>query len=104
MNNQDCYKVTHTWKSGRVSHDCFSVSDGLIVASIIKQTSPMGEMEVTQFLDEYKDFGGVKRASVTRLQRMGSEVRTTITSFEWDTVKPEDVEPPADIKALLKKG
>ncbi len=104
MNNQDCYKVTHTWKSGRVSHDCFSVSDGLIVASIIKQTSPMGEMEVTQFLDEYKDFGGVKRASVTRLQLMGSEVRTTITAFEWDTVKPEEMEPPADIKALLKKG
>jgi hypothetical protein len=104
MNSQDCYKVTHTWKSGRTSHDCFSVTSGLIVASIQKQTGPMGEMEVTQFLDDYKDFGGVKRASVTRLQLMGSEVRTTMTSFEWDTVKPEDMEPPADIKALLKKG
>jgi hypothetical protein len=103
MNNQDCYKVTHTWKSGRVSHDCFAVSGGLIVASIQKQTSQMGEMEVTVLLDEYKDFGGVKRASVTRMQMMGTEMRTTINSFEWDTVKPEDMEPPADIKALLKK-
>ena len=103
MNNQDCYKVTHTWKSGRVSHDCFAVSSGLIVASIQKQTSQMGEMEVTQLLDEYKDFGGVKRASVSRVQMMGTEIRTTINSFEWDTVKPEDMEPPADIKALLKK-
>jgi hypothetical protein len=104
MNNQDCYKVKHTWKSGRVSQDCFSVSTGLIVASIMKQTSPMGEIEVTQLLDDYKDFGGVKRASVTRLSMMGAEIKTTVTSFEWDTVKPEDVEPPADIKALLKKG
>jgi hypothetical protein len=104
MNNEDCYKVKHTWKSGRVSHDCFSVSSGLIVASIVKQTSPMGEIEVTQLLDDYKDFGGVKRASVTRLQMMGSEIRTTVTAFEWDTVKPEELEPPADIKALLKKG
>ena len=103
MNNQDCFKVTHTWKSGRVSHDCFAVESGLIVASIQKQTSPMGEMEVTQLLDDYKDFGGVKRASVSRVSMMGTEIRTTINSFEWDTVKPEDMEPPADIKALLKK-
>ena len=104
MNNQECYLVKHTWKSGRISTDCFSVSSGLIVASIIKQTSPMGEIEVTQLLDDYKDFGGVKRASVTRLNMMGSEIKTTVTLFEWDTVKPEELEPPADIKALLKKG
>ena len=103
MNGQDCYKVTHTWKSGRVSHDCFAVSSGLIVASIQKQTSPMGEMEVTSFLEDYKDFAGVKRAAVSRVQMMGTEIKTTVTAFEWDTVKPEDMEPPADIKALLKK-
>lgn len=104
MNNSDCYKVKHTWKSGRVTHDCFSVSDGLIVASIVKQVSQMGEMEITQLLSDYKDFGGVKRASVTTLQMMGQEIKTTVTAWEWDTVKPEEMEPPADIKALLKKG
>lgn len=104
MNNADCYKVKHTWKSGRVTHDCFGVSDGLIVASIVKQTSQMGELEVTQLLSEYKDFGGVKRATVTTVQMMGQEIKTTVTAWEWDTVKPEEMEPPADIKALLKKG
>jgi hypothetical protein len=104
MNGADCYKVKHTWKSGRVSQDCFGVADGLIVASIVKQTSPMGEMEVTQLLSNYKDFGGVKRATVTSVQMMGQEIRTTVLSWEWDTVKPEELEPPADIKALLKKG
>jgi len=104
MNNSDCFKVKHTWKSGRITHDCFSVSDGLIVASIIKQTTQMGEMEVTQLLSEYKDLGGVKRATLTTLQMMGQEIKTTVTSWEWDTVKPEEMEPPADIKALLKKG
>ena len=104
MNNVDCYKVKHTWKSGRITHDCFSVADGLIVATMMKQTSPMGEIEVTQLLNEYKDFGGVKRASTTSFSMMGQDIKTTVTSWEWDTVKPEDVEPPADIKALLKKG
>ena len=104
MNNQECFKVKHTWKSGRTSQDCFSVSTGLIVASIIKQTSQMGEMEVTTFLGDYKDFGGIKRATTSTMQMMGQEIRTTVTSWEWDTVKPSDIEPPADIKALLKKG
>lgn len=103
MNSVDCYKVKHTWKSGRITHDCFSVTDGLIVASIVKQTTQMGEMEVTQLLSNYKDFGGIKRAGTTSLQMMGQEIRTTVVSWEWDTVKPEDMEPPADIKALLKK-
>ena len=104
MNNVECYKVRHTWKSGRTTQDCFSVDHGLIVASIVKQTSPMGDVEVTQLLSEYKDFGGIKRATVTSLQMMGQEIKTTVTSWEWDTVKPEEVEPPADIKALMKKG
>ena len=103
MNNQDCYKVRHTWKSGRTSHDCFSVSNGLIVATVVKQVSMMGELEVTTLLSEYKDFCGIKRASVTTMQMMGSEIKTTVTGWEWDNVKVEEMDPPADIKALLKK-
>lgn len=104
MNGQECYKVKHTWKSGRVTHDCFGVSDGLLVATMSKQVSAMGEMEVTQFYSNYKDMGGIKRATVMTGQMMGQELKTTLTSWEWDTVKPADLEPPADIKALLKKG
>jgi hypothetical protein len=103
MNSQECYKVRHTWKSGRTSHDCFSTKDGLIVATMVKQVSPMGEMDVTTLLSEYKDFGGIKRASVTTMQLMGSEIKTTVTAWEWDNVKESEMEPPADIKALLKK-
>lgn len=103
MNSQECYKVRHTWKSGRTSHDCFSAKDGLIVATMVKQVSPMGEMDVTTLLSDYKDFGGIKRASVTTMQLMGSEIKTTVTAWEWDNVKESEMEPPADIKALLKK-
>ena len=104
MNGKECYKVEHKWKSGRTTYDCFGVSDGLIVATTGKQTSAMGEIEVTQFFSEYKEMGGIKRATVMSGQMMGQELKTTLTSWEWDTVKPSDVEPPADIKALLKKG
>ncbi len=103
MNGRECYKVKHTWKSGRVTHDCFGVSDGLLVATIAKQTSAMGEMEVTTFHSEYKDFGGVKRATVMSASLMGAEMKTTVTSWEWDTVTDKDLELPADVKALIRK-
>jgi hypothetical protein len=97
--------VKHTWKSGRTTHDCFGISDGLLVATMSKQASAMGEMDVTQFYSEYKDMAGMKRATVMSGQMMGQELKTTLTSWEWDTVKPADTDPPADIKALLtKKG
>jgi hypothetical protein len=104
MNGTECYKVKHTWKSGRTTQDCFGVSDGLLVATTGKQMSAMGEIEVTQYFSEYKEIGGIKRATVLSGQMMGQELKTTLQSWEWDTVKPADVEPPADIKALLKKG
>jgi hypothetical protein len=103
INGTECYKVKHTWKSGRVTHDCFSTFDGLLVASIANQASAMGEAEVTTIHTAYKDFGGIMRASVVTTQMMGQEARTTITSWEWDVVDPKDVEPPADVKALIKK-
>jgi hypothetical protein len=103
MGGNECFKVKHTWKSGRVTHDCFATSDGLLVATTAKQTSAMGEMEVTTLHSEYKDFGGIKRPSVTTAQMMGQEMKTTILSWEWDTVEAKDLEPPADVKALIKK-
>jgi hypothetical protein len=103
MGGQECYKVKHTWKSGRTTTDCFSVSDGLLIATTQTQTSQMGEMEVTTLHSEYKDFGGIRRPTVTTAQMMGQEARTTILSWEWDAVDPAELELPADIKALIKK-
>jgi hypothetical protein len=103
INDTECYKVKHTWKSGRVTHDCFSTFDGLLVATIAKQASAMGEAEVTTIHSAYKDFGGIMRASVLTNHMMGQEAKTTITSWEWDVVDPKDVELPPDVKALIKK-
>jgi len=103
MNGTECYKVKHTWKSGRVTHDCFSVADGLLVATSARQVSAMGEMDVTTLHSEYKDFDGIKRPTVTTAQMMGLEAKTTLVSWVWDTVEAKDLEPPADVKALIKK-
>jgi hypothetical protein len=102
-NEQECYKVKHTWKSGRISHDCYSVANGLLISTTTTQPGPMGEVEVTQFHSEYKDFGGMKRPTVITSQMMGQQIKVTLTSWEWDTVDPTELALPAEIKALVVK-
>lgn len=99
----ECHKVKHTWKSGRTTSDCFSTKDGLIVASMMNQTGPMGEMEVTMLLSDYKDFGGIKRPTKATAEAMGQQQIITFTSFEWDNATDKDFEIPADVKPLIKK-
>lgn len=103
LNDTECYKVKHTWKSGRVTHDCFSVADGLIVWSQTKATSPMGEMEMITSFSAYKDFGGVKRATTTSTEQAGQQIIITLQSWEWDTVDAKEFVLPPDVKALVEK-
>ncbi|MEP7346717.1 MAG: hypothetical protein ABI877_15705 [Gemmatimonadaceae bacterium] len=100
---QECYKVKHTWKSGRVSFDCFSVADGLLIATQSKQTTPMGEIDMSATLGAYKDFGGFKRATTMTQEVMGQQQIFTISSWEWDNVDVKEMEVPAEIKAMLPK-
>ena len=98
-----CYKVRIVWKSGRESFDCYSTETGLLVAMVSKQESPMGTVEVTSLVDDYKQFGDVKLATRTRMQMMGQEQVMTITAVEFDAVPPSAFERPAAIQALVKQ-
>jgi hypothetical protein len=102
VNGVDCYKVKHTWKSGRVATDCYSVADGLLVSTTTKQATQMGEVETTQYVANYKEFGGVKRPTTITQEAMGQRMVLTITAWEWDNVDAKEVEPPAAVKALKK--
>jgi hypothetical protein len=103
LNNQDCFKVKHTWRSGRVSHDCFAVADGLIVWSQTRTPTQMGEIEVVTTFSAYKDFGGIKRATTTTVEQAGQQFVITLQGWEWDTVDPKEFELPPEIKALVEK-
>jgi hypothetical protein len=103
LNGQACYKVKITYNSGRESFDCYSSETGLIVGTIQTQESPMGAIEVTTLLDEWKEFGGFKTPTRLRLQMLGQEQLLTIDRLEFD--RPEDakaVEVPEQIRPLVK--
>jgi hypothetical protein len=103
LGGAECYKVKHTWKSGKTSFDCFSVADGMITWSQAKSVTPMGEVETTSTYAAYKDWGGIKRATTTTIDQMGQQIIITMQGFEWDNVDPKELELPAEIKALTEK-
>jgi hypothetical protein len=103
MNGEPCYKVKMAWKSGRETFDCYSVASGLLVASMGKQESPMGTVDVTNLISDYKDFGGQKIATRLTQQVMGNEQVLIINTVDYDVAEPATFEMPAAIKALVEK-
>jgi len=103
MNGEPCYKVKMVWKSGRETFDCYSVASGLLIASQGKQESPMGTIDVTNLISDYKDFGGQKVATRLTQQVMGNEQVLIINSVDYDVADPAVFEMPAAIKALVEK-
>ena len=103
MNGEPCYKVKMVWKSGRETFDCYSVASGLLIASTGKQESPMGTIEVTNLISDYKDFGGQKVATRLTQQVMGNEQVLIINTVDYDAADPAAFEMPAAIKALVEK-
>lgn len=103
MNGEPCYKVKMVWKSGRETFDCYSVASGLLIASMGKQESPMGTIDVTNLISDYKDFGGQKIATRLTQQVMGNEQVLIINTVDYDVADPSVFEMPAAIKALVDK-
>lgn len=100
MGGQACYKVRVVSKSGRESFDCYAVDNGLLVASVSTQDSPMGSVSVTSLLSEYKQFGNVRMATRMTQEAMGQQHTMTITSVEFDVVDDAAFSLPAEIRAL----
>jgi hypothetical protein len=104
MGGQPCYKVKITYHSGREGFDCYSPETGLPVGMIQRQESPMGSMEITTLVSDWKEFGGLKVPTKLRAQMMGQEMVQTIERVEFD--RPEDVkavEVPDQVKPLVRR-
>jgi hypothetical protein len=103
MQGQACYQVKVVYKSGRESTECYSVESGLLVGAVTKQTSPMGTVDVTTLVSDYKEIGGIKTAMKTTMQMMGQEQVMTFSKVEYDG--PDDAKafelPPA-IKTMVE--
>jgi hypothetical protein len=96
-----CWKVRLTWASGRETHDCYSKTSGLLVATEAVQATQMGDMATVSIFQDYRDFEGRMLASRMIQRVAGQEQIMTIETVEFGQVEEEQVAPPAQIRALI---
>ena len=81
----------------------YSVESGLLVGTISMQGSPMGEIEVSTELMDYKEFGGVLIATKT-VQHLGpTDVEIIVESVSYDKIDDAVFVLPPAIQALTEE-
>ena len=103
VGGESCYAVKLVWSSGRETTDCYSPETGLLVATTATQESPMGAIEVTSRMEDYREFGGVMMPTRMTQELMGQQMIMTIQDVEYNTVDPEAFELPAEIEPLVNQ-
>lgn len=96
----DCVKLT--WKSERVTTECFSRASGLMIEMRTKAVTPQGEVETVSRMYDYKAVGGVLMPHRIENQMMGMTQKILITEVEAGPVDAKLFELPPEIKALKK--
>ena len=101
---EKAYKLELEDKDGNKKTEFYSVKSGLLVQTIMKMTSPMGEMQVKVNSSNYKKTGKFTNAH-KQVQDLGTaKIIIEYESFEYNAkVDKSELTPPDDIKKLLAK-
>jgi hypothetical protein len=94
----DCVKLT--WKTQRVTTECYSRTSGLLLESRSKNASPQGEIETVTRMYDYKPVAGVMMSHKMVNQMMGATQTITWTTIEAGPLDAKLFELPQEIKAL----
>jgi hypothetical protein len=104
VDGQECYKVVMTPVEGKPMTSYFQKKSGLVVKRSTIAVQQGSEIPMEVLVSDYKDFGGVLMPTKMIQKAMGQEIVMTIQSVKTNEEIPADkFDPPAEIKALLKK-
>jgi|HubBroStandDraft_2_1064218.scaffolds.fasta_scaffold426950_1 hypothetical protein len=104
IDGEVCYKVVLTPSEGRQVTSYYQKKSGLVVKRTMVAASQMGDQPVETVVSDYKDFGGILMPTRMLNKLAGQEFTMTIQTVKANEVIPADkFDPPAEIKALLKK-
>ncbi len=102
VDGEKCVKVKHTWKSSRVTTDCYSLTTGHVIESVGKQASPQGELEAVTRFSDFRADNGIVTARKAVVNVMGMQQILTTEAVEFGPQPQGAIEPPAEVKALKK--
>jgi hypothetical protein len=103
FDNRECLELKLVTKSGREVREFYDAKTGLLAGTRGAQETQQGSSEMTVTCLEYQKFGNLLQVAKLKIGSDQSELSIRITSVEYDTVSDAEIEPPAEIKALLKK-
>lgn len=105
VDGRDCYAILMTPPEGKPEHHFYDVDSHLLRKVETTIVSPMGEIRVETFTEDYRLQDGIQMPFRSRSVLMGiQELIFTADSIRSNVEIPDSVfAPPAEIKALLAK-
>ena len=104
VNGKDCYKVLMTPESGAAATHYYDKQTYLLVKVMMTAKTPMGDVQVESFLDDYRKEGDILMPHKTTQKMAGQEFTGSVDSVKYNVDMPAGrFDLPDEIKALLKK-
>ena len=105
VDGEDCYKVEMTRKKGGDKDVAFySVKTGLQTKSITKAVTPLGKIEVSVKVSDYKEVDGIKSPHKMEQSMAGVGIEIKVDSIKYNgEVDKKLFEMPDSIKKLVDK-
>lgn len=102
FDGQKAHKLRMVDNDDNQSHEYYSVDKGYMIGMEAKVPTQMGEIQMTSFLREYKEMGGVLQPT-KMVQKAGpQEFVITISEVSYDEIDANVFELPDAIKALVE--
>ncbi len=99
---EEAYKLKLERKVGRPSMEFFSVATGLRIGSQTTAVSPMGDLEISTVIGDYKQFGAVKLPTKLSISQGGQDIVMVFSDVKFNEVKDDAFALPEAVKALVK--
>lgn len=103
FDGRPAFKATVTYVTGETRDEFFDAENGLLLGTEGVSETPMGKVPMKITLRDYKTFGPIKQPTRVIQSALGFEQHFVIESLELNNVKPEALDPPPMIRAMIKK-
>jgi hypothetical protein len=103
FDGQDCFEVKLVRKNGDELREFYTVKTGLARGVIAKVESPLGTVQTTTFVTDYKKFGEILFATRVSQKMSGMEQVMTFQTVEFNQVPEARFELPKEVKTLVEQ-
>ena len=102
FDGRQAHRVNAVNTAGDKSAEYFDAETGLHAGSVATRETPMGAIEVTSIVRDYRKAGAALQAHQLVQRMMGVEQVITIETFEFNVVTADTFVMPPSVKALVK--